>query len=68
MAELIVTAPLVIAKRADGSDVYLYQGVKFPDGLKDGEADRLKEDGLLTEFDADEADDKKPGRKPAAAK
>lgn len=41
---LFVTAPLVIAKRADGGDVYLYRGVPFvEDGLADGEADRLKD-------------------------
>lgn len=37
----VVTAPLVIAKRTDGSDVYLYQGARLPDGLADGEAKRL---------------------------
>ena len=37
----IVTAPLVIAKREDGSDVYVYAGSPLPEGLQDGEADRL---------------------------
>jgi hypothetical protein len=37
----IVKVPLVIAKRADGSDVYVYQGSVLPDGLKDGEVARL---------------------------
>lgn len=37
----VVTAPLVIAKRADGSDVYLYEGAEFPDGMAEGEAERL---------------------------
>lgn len=39
----VVTAPLVIAKRADGSDVYLYQGARLPDGLADGEEKRLSD-------------------------
>lgn len=38
---LIVTSSLVIAKRADGSDVYLYEGASFPDGMLEGEAERL---------------------------
>jgi hypothetical protein len=66
MADLIVTAPLVIAKRADGSDVYLYEGVSFPEGLRDGEAERLQEAGLIGSLD--DADDKKPARKTAASK
>lgn len=39
----VVTAPLVIAKRADGSDVYIYQGAPLPDGLADGEEKRLSD-------------------------
>lgn len=39
----IVKAPLVIAKRADGSDVYVYAGAPLPDGLAAGEAKRLAE-------------------------
>ena len=38
-----VTAPLVIARRADGSAVYLYRGAILPDDLADGEAKRLAE-------------------------
>lgn len=37
----VVKAPLVIAKRPDGSDVYVYQGSILPDDLKAGEAERL---------------------------
>lgn len=37
----IVTAPLVIAKLENGSDVYVYEGSPLPDGLKEGEAERL---------------------------
>jgi hypothetical protein len=47
----VVKAPLVIAKAANGSDVYLYQGTAFPeDGLADGEAKRLEE--FLDDADA----------------
>lgn len=42
-----VTAALVIAKRADGSDVYLYQGSILPAGLADGEEKRLVEGGYV---------------------
>lgn len=39
----VVTAPLVIAKREDGSDIYVYAGSPLPDGLADGEEKRLEE-------------------------
>jgi hypothetical protein len=39
----IVSAPLVIAKREDGSDVYVYRGSPLPEGLADGEEKRLEE-------------------------
>ena len=39
----LVKAPLVIAKREDGSDVYVYRGAPLPDGLAKGEAKRLEE-------------------------
>lgn len=52
-----VTAPLVIARRADGSDVYLYRGGILPEDLAEGEAKRLAEflgsDEDLAEADAD---------------
>ena len=37
----IVKAPLVIAKREDGSDIYVYAGSPLPDGLAEGEEKRL---------------------------
>lgn len=49
-----VSAPLVIAKRADGSDVYLYEGATFPEGMAEGEADRL------AEYLEDDGDSAKP--------
>lgn len=58
MAKL-VTAPLVIAKREDGSDVYVYAGSPLPDNLAEGEEKRL------ADFLGDEAsgDEKKTARK-----
>jgi hypothetical protein len=44
----IVTGPLVVAKRQDGSDVYLYEGAEFPDGLKSGELARFVELGFVS--------------------
>ena len=55
----LVTAPLVIAKRADGSDVYVYAGSPLPDGLAEGEEKRLAD--FL-------GDDDKPAAKKAASK
>ena len=55
-----VTAALVIAKRADGSDVYVYQGSPLPNGLADGEEKRLTDDGLVA---AAEQDAPKPASK-----
>lgn len=51
-----VSAPLVIARREDGSDVYLYEGAALPAGLAEGEAERL------ADFLKDD-DDKSPVRK-----
>ena len=56
-----VNAPLVIAKRADGSDVYLYEGATFPDGLLDGEAERLAE---FLEDDPSDEGGKKSSKSP----
>lgn len=55
-----VSAPLVIAKRADGSDVYLYEGATFPEGMAEGEADRL------AEYLEDDEQAEKPARKSAS--
>lgn len=45
----VVTAPLVIAKLEDGSDVYLYEGAQIPGGLLEGEEKRLIAAGLVAE-------------------
>lgn len=47
-----VTAPLVIAKQPNGSDLYLYQGAPVPEGLSDDEVKRLEEGGFI---ESDEA-------------
>lgn len=52
----IVTSPLVIAKNADGSDWYGYEGTPFPDGLQDGELKRLTEAGLVGKVDVEDSD------------
>lgn len=65
----VVTAPLVVTKRADGSDAYLYEGSDFPDGLKDGELKRLTDAGLVGEVDASDDDSEKaPAKKSASSK
>lgn len=63
----VVKAPLVVATREDGSQVYLYAETPFPtSGLAEGEEKRLAEfleDG--SEQADDEGDDKpkRPARK-----
>lgn len=49
-----VSAPLVVAKQPNGSDLYLYQGAPVPDGLADDEVKRLEEGGFI-EKDAAES-------------
>ncbi len=44
-----VVVPLVIARDASGRHVYLYQGAQVPDGLVDGEVERLAEGGFVAE-------------------
>jgi hypothetical protein len=41
MAYKVVTAPLVITKKQDGSDLYLYEGAVLPDFVSDDEVKRL---------------------------
>lgn len=58
----LVKAPLVIAKAEDGRDVYLYEGVAFPEGgLAEGEADRL------ADF-LEDSEPEKPARSSKSAK
>ena len=57
----IVTAPLVITRKEDGSDLYLYAGTSVPGYVKDDELLRLIEGEFIAE--GEPAEDKP---KPAA--
>lgn len=43
----VVTAPLVITKKEDGSDLYLYEGAELPDHISADEVQRLTDLGLV---------------------
>jgi hypothetical protein len=51
----VVTAPLVIAKKADGSDLYLYEGAVIPDIVPAETVKRLADIGLVRELSKAEA-------------
>jgi hypothetical protein len=51
----IVTAPLVITKKEDGSDLYLYEGAVLPDHVSADEAKRLSDLGLVDKLSASAA-------------
>lgn len=44
----IVTVPLVVTQRTNGSYAYAYNGSPLPDDLADGEIERLVEGGFVT--------------------
>lgn len=50
----VVTAPLVIAKNEDGSDLYLYEGAQLPSHVKGDALKALVDSGLVEERKADE--------------
>lgn len=58
----IVTAALVITKKQDGSDLYLYENAELPDWVSADEIQRLTEKGLI-----DKVSDKQAADKPAPA-
>jgi hypothetical protein len=70
----IVTAPLVLAKKEDGSDLYLYANSVIPAYVSDSEIKRLSNLGLIAEVEtadvaaaADDVEPKPRGRaKPTA--
>lgn len=67
----VVTAPLVITKKDDGSDLYLYEGAELPDHVSSDETARLVSAGLVAEVDSsgDSSGDESSSarrRKPAA--
>lgn len=49
----IVTAPLVITKKEDGSDLYLYQGAALPSFAKTAEIKRLSDEGFIAKVAVD---------------
>jgi hypothetical protein len=49
-----VVKPLVITKRQDGSDLYLYEGALLPDFVSDEEAKRLLDEEFVEKVGADE--------------
>jgi hypothetical protein len=51
----IVSGPLVIAKKADGSDLYLYEDAILPDSVPADEVKRLVGLGLVRELGKGEA-------------
>lgn len=54
-----VSAPLVVAKQSNGSDLYLYQGAPVPDGLADDEVKRLREGGFIEKDEDTKSSSKK---------
>ena len=58
----VVTAPLVISKKQDGSDLYLYEGAQLPDYVSADEIKRLSDLGLI-----DKVDGRTSGGKKSAA-
>lgn len=58
----VITGPLVITKKEDGSDLYLYEGSQIPDHVSDDECKRLVSLGL-----AEKSDGRKSSGKAAAA-
>lgn len=49
LTDLVVTAAVVAARRADSTIVYLYRGTPLPPGLAEGEAARLADLGMVGE-------------------
>lgn len=51
----VVIAPLVISKKEDGSDLYLYESAQLPDYVSADEIKRLSDLGFVVEVSAAEA-------------
>lgn len=51
----VVIAPLVISKKEDGSDLFLYEGAQLPEWATAVEIDRLSALGFIVEVSAAEA-------------
>lgn len=61
-----VTAPLVITKKDDGSDLYLYEGAVVPDFVSDEEVKRLSADDLIEKVGDEPAKSAAKSSKPSA--
>jgi hypothetical protein len=55
-----VKAALVIAKKPDGSDLYLYHGAVLPDHITDEARQQFLDKDLVEEVSAEEAADSQP--------
>lgn len=51
-----VSAPLVIAKNEDGSDLYLYQGAKLPSHVKGDALKAFVDAGLVAKSEEEAAE------------
>jgi hypothetical protein len=56
----IVTAPLVISKKEDGSDLYLYDGAELPAHVPADEVKRLTDLGMVDKVDGRSSKSGKP--------
>jgi hypothetical protein len=56
----IVTGALVITKRENGSDLYLYEGAEVPEFVSKDEVKRLVDLELVEDTSSKKAADKKP--------
>jgi hypothetical protein len=48
----VVVAPLVITKKPDGSDLYLYENAVLPEDVTDAEVKRLAARGFISKVTA----------------
>ena len=55
-----VVKPLVITKKPDGSDLYLYENAPVPEGVSADEIKRLLDEGFIAEASAAQAAAAKP--------
>ena len=61
-----VVVPLVITKKQDGSDLYLYCNAVLPDFVSDDEIKRLSEEGFVEKFGDEPAKSAAKSSKPSA--
>lgn len=61
-----VTGPLATPYLEDGARIYIYEGGILPDGLREGEVERLVDLGLVEETDVAPEDEAGPPAKSAS--